>query len=119
MFETFNFGQNIKRKFICFDVNPKTPLLQQTDHLYEDMIHISYSGGYDLDVGWYPEHNVNGRFVVYVVQAGDWENPMFKYECKDLDSLHTYLEKCVEFIATAPKMSDDAIEEQRIRLYGE
>src|SRR5438132_6388760 len=43
------------------------------DDLTQDMLTVRLSNGYFIDVGWYPEHDPNGRFMIRVFQ-GEWNN---------------------------------------------
>ena len=98
MLEFFNFGKNITYKYLEFFINPNMPISLQEDNLCEDMIQMSYSNNYTLDVGWYPAHNISGRFVIRVIYQYDWENPKLIYECRDVAAVESYLDKCVKYI---------------------
>lgn len=75
-------------------LDPRTPILEQVDHLKEDLAQIHF-GERVLDVGWYPEFSEEGAFVVMVVYASDWEEPLFKESCKTVESLLSCLERAV------------------------
>lgn len=83
-----------------FDIHPGTvtywalesvaadrPAIEQLDQLKEDLAQIAYPGGSLLDIGWYPEFSRDGAFVVAVVRNGDWDEPVFREECVNLEDL--------------------------------
>jgi hypothetical protein len=52
----------------------------QVEDLTQDMLTVRLQNGYFIDVGWYPEHDPKGRFLVRVFE-GTWnrqrlENPI-------------------------------------------
>src|SRR4051812_45148827 len=47
------------------------------EDLTQDIVQIVLANGLTIDVGWHPEHDPSGSFVVRVFE-GDWENR--KYE---------------------------------------
>ena len=119
MFENFDFGTEVISKYIDFDINPYLPFIEQEFSFKEDMIQITYSGGYILDVGWYPEHSIDGRFVIRIIECYDWLNPKLRFECTDLSTLESYMATSIEFIRISPKFTDEYIEKRHIELYGE
>ncbi len=46
-----------------FNIDFSKSLSKQLDCLSEDLIQIKYSGGYLIDVGWYPEYQEKGNFI--------------------------------------------------------
>ena len=38
----------------------------EPDDLTQDMLTVGLPNGYYIDVGWFPEHDVNGRFLIRV-----------------------------------------------------
>ena len=98
MFENFYFGKNVVTKYIDFMIDEDKPLEEQVLYLKEDMIQIGYDNGLTLDVGWYPELDINGVFILYVIRGRDWEHPRVKKKCKDLKSLCESINHCVKYI---------------------
>ncbi|MDO4433638.1 MAG: hypothetical protein Q4B82_03550 [Alysiella sp.] len=50
--------------------------------LTEDMLQMSYIHNDDLyviDVGWYPDGDVNGNFCIVLIKNSDWVRPLAKY----------------------------------------
>ena len=99
MFETFDFGEHVISKYIDFEVDPHKTFEEQMFSFKLDMIQISYSNNYVLDVGWYPELVESGHFVVVVIFDHDWSNPCLRFECQRLEQLEAYLHMCVDYIS--------------------
>ena len=36
-----------------------------------------------VDVGWYPNLDPAGSFILYVVEGGDWEDPTAEFKTRD------------------------------------
>jgi len=99
MFEDYNFGENVIEKYIDFEINENFPINKQLSNLKEDMLQIAYKSGYTIDIGWYPEFNKNGAFTIVVIKSHEWTKPILKHTCKDLETLKSYLDKYVCYIA--------------------
>ena len=95
MIQNLDFGKNIKNKYVCFELDPNLPLSEQILELREDLIYIAYDNNYILDVGWYPEGDLSGAFIVKIVRNYNWDNPVIEEECTDLNSLQLSLEKLI------------------------
>ena len=52
-------------------------------------------GNYLLDVGWYPEYEAAGQFIVQLVKGQDWENPQYKKSCKTCEELERIIQELV------------------------
>lgn len=50
-----------------------------------------------IDLGWYPEMDVNGEFVLYVIKDNDWDDPLAEFrsrsQVKIVDLIEASLEK--------------------------
>jgi hypothetical protein len=67
------------------------------DDLDQDLITVRLPNGYFIDVGWYPEHDPNGRFVVRVFfEFWDGQQPMRPFETKDPIQARMAVEKLAE-----------------------
>ena len=55
-----------------FDIDENVPFEEQEYSYKEDILQISYGDRLTLDVGWYPEHNPQGYFIVYAVKDSNW-----------------------------------------------
>lgn len=51
------------------------------------MLKISFGKNFLIDVGYYPEMDPKGCFVVYAIQDYDWVNPLVEIECCSLSEL--------------------------------
>lgn len=88
----FMSGNIIFEEFhICFS----KPYSEQLDNLSEDLVQVVYEGDYILDVGWYPEQDQDGNFVVQIIQGGDWEHPIQKKSCREQSLLIKYISESV------------------------
>lgn len=70
-----------------FNLNLAKPINSQTSFLKEDLLQIVFSNNYLLDLGWYPEGDINGNFVIQIVKDYDWDKPVYKKEidfCSDV-----------------------------------
>lgn len=100
MFENINENKHIKNVYNNFHINELSPLEQQSELLYEDLLQISYKNNYIIDAGWYPEFNKNGKFKIYIIKNGEWNNPIKEIECNDIYSLKKYVNEFMKFIET-------------------
>ena len=98
MFNALNFGSRVMSDFIYFDVDMQIPLSKQTSLLKKRLIVVYYEDGYIFHVGWHPEFNVDGEFILQVIQQYNWEEPLEERRCKDLQTLIKYINELVVFI---------------------
>lgn len=98
MFEDFDFGKYIIKKYIDFDYNSELSLENNLDNLKEDLIQIKYENNYALDVGWYPEYNIDGKFQVIITKNFDWDNLVFVKRAEDIVILEKNLSEAVSII---------------------
>ncbi|MCG8710460.1 hypothetical protein JHU04_003753 [Brenneria sp. 4F2] len=47
--------------------------------LDEDLLQLSFKSGVIVDVGWYPALEKEGKFIIYRITDGCWEDPECKY----------------------------------------
>ena len=77
-------------------------------YFVEDMLYIvnertlkkdkkTYRKTVAIDLGWYPEMDVNGEFVLYVIKDNDWDDPLAEFrsrsQVKIVDLIEASLEK--------------------------
>lgn len=79
-----------------FDIDPLTPFSEQKFSLKEDILQVDY-GSYLIDLGWYPDCNVEGGFVIYLIHNFDWENYIQRVEAKNLVTLKKRLQEVVDY----------------------
>ncbi len=61
-----------------FNIDFTKSITTQADSLKEDLLQISFAENMILDLGWYPEYNIRGKFVLQIIKNYDWENPIYK-----------------------------------------
>jgi hypothetical protein len=72
-------------------LRPDLDLSAQEDELKEDLAQVEFSEtGRVLDVGWYGGQR--GKFVVAVVEAQDWEHPVFRQSTTAIGDLRKLIE---------------------------
>ncbi|MBD5135691.1 MAG: hypothetical protein HDT39_06990 [Lachnospiraceae bacterium] len=81
-----------------FNIDFSVPYSEQVEELLEDLIQIEYKNGYLIDLGWYPEFNPQGKFIVQVIKNYDWENPIFMEQSRDKKQLEKILLKAINLI---------------------
>ena len=70
---------------------------QQAEILREDLLQVAFEDDkFILDVGWYPEGDEEGSFVIVIVQDYKWDAPIFRSETKDLYQLRNLLIEAVK-----------------------
>lgn len=89
--------RNGKIVYNDFDINPALPFADQKFSLKEDILQIEYGPLYLIDIGWYPELSINGRFLIKLVHNFNWENLVCEVEAKDLSSLQKQLQKTIDY----------------------
>lgn len=94
-------GMNFKLGEIIYDefhVDFSKPLLEQLDSLTEDLLQVKYADNYLLDLGWYPEYEADGKFVVQIIKDRDWNTPKYKACCKSQEELMQILETAISLV---------------------
>ena len=81
-----------------FNIDFNKPLKMQSELLKEDLLQVEYDTGYIIDLGWYPEFDENGCFVVYVIQNFEWNMPVFEKRASGKCGLKQFLEEAVGLI---------------------
>ncbi|HBR70253.1 TPA: hypothetical protein DIC20_00255 [Candidatus Dependentiae bacterium] len=80
-----------------FDIDFNLPFQNQKWSYKEDLIQIYFNdGGYIIDVGWYPEFDAKGKFVISIIKNYDWDKPIFEKKCKNKNLLVKYMEEAIE-----------------------
>lgn len=78
-----------------FDLDSDSTLDEENDSLKEDMFQVLYPSGYVLDIGWYSGVR---RFIIHVIKDFDWEHPVKKIMCNDLNELVHHVTECAEYL---------------------
>lgn len=87
--------RNGKIIFHNFDIDPAIPFEKQKWSFKEDLIQITFGENYLVDVGWYPEADKNGCFVIEMIRNFDWENPLFEKQCKSYQGLKQCIQEAI------------------------
>ena len=95
MFDHFEFGNFVVRKYIDFHLNPKKPLYMQINELKEDLIQIEYETGYILDVGWYPEFKFQGCFKICISKSCE---KIYEKKTRNVKKLQLLVKEAVDLI---------------------
>lgn len=98
MLEKINFGNGVLSKHFGSKIYLNISLESQIDALTEDILQVNYSNSYCIDVGWYPEFNIKGHFLVLIIFSDDWENPIKKITCNKIDDLLPAITECIDII---------------------
>lgn len=87
-----------------FDIDENISFKDQEFFYKEDMLQISFDTQYVLDVGWYPEFQPTGSFLVQGIQNCDWTNPIIVIKCKTLKELKTAIEQIALILSEKSKL---------------
>lgn len=101
--EEFGFGTGKVIHWGLKDFDSSIPVDNQLDDLHEDLIQVHFGENVILDAGWYPACASDGCFVIVLVRNEDWETPIFREECNDLQAFRAILARGVQ---AAEKMHD-------------
>ena len=83
-----------------FHVNFNLPFSEQEDCLTEDLLQVEYENGYLIDLGWYPEYDETGKFILQLINNGNWEKPIYKKQSRDWKQLKKSLIKVIDMANT-------------------
>ncbi len=81
-----------------FDINENIAFKELWYAYKEDILQVVYGDRYILDVGWYPESNPKGRFIVRAIQDYDWMDPLLKIKCKTFEELKKAIEDAAHLL---------------------
>jgi len=85
------------------DLDLNKGILQQIDILKEDLALIEYDNDIIIGLGWLPEFNPDGRFVLDVIKSEDWDNPIAQIEAKNAASLEHIIKQAVSVARSASR----------------
>ena len=88
-----------------FNIDITLPLAEQAIDLQQDMLQIEYGDFYCVDVGWHPELEPKGFFVIQVIKNCDWVTPVLKSKIKAKD-IALLPQKLNEAIKLASKLKN-------------
>jgi len=90
-----NIEANTDTDFGTQTVLPDELLNEDNDSLTEDMFQADYPNNYVIDVGWYLGVN---KFRIYVIKDSNWEEPVLRIDCGDINTLNSRVEECINFV---------------------
>jgi hypothetical protein len=66
----------------------------------QDMLQMS-NAHYDvvLDMGWVPDQDPNGSFVVQVIRGTDWDNPLAEFESRSRPDVVQWIESILRDVS--------------------
>lgn len=80
-----------------FKYLPKVSLQKQVWLLKEDLLQLKFNK-YIIDLGWYPEFNVEGSFHIVVIKNNNWDNPSYKKTCSDIKQVPGLLQAAIDYV---------------------
>lgn len=86
-------------KYDNFNIDFAHPLNEQEDKLLEDLLQIEFPNNYLLDVGWYPECEIEGQFILTLIKNFDWQKPIYKYSCVSEEDLKKSYQVALDLIS--------------------
>lgn len=97
LFEDIRFEPNVS-VYNELDLNPDISINEQIHNLKEDLYQVEYPNGYIIDIGFYPEFKLNGRFWIQLIKDYDWTSTLFSRRTKSLKRLEKYLYDCIRIV---------------------
>ena len=65
--------------------------------LHEDLLQLSHGRtGLTIDLGWYPSHSPEGRYLLLLVKGGGWDRPLETMETRSKTEVIARIEKWVD-----------------------
>lgn len=81
------YNCNYKISYHDFLLDEERALADQIDNLKEDLLQVSLNENLLLDIGWQPSFNINGRFIIQVIEHYDWDSPIQRVETNSIQDL--------------------------------
>ena len=75
-----------------FSVDFSKSFEDQLEYLTEDLVQVEYPGGYLVDIGWYPEYDADGEFIVQLIRLGNWGTPEYRCRTRTREGLQQGIE---------------------------
>ena len=74
----FKYGKVIYNEF---NIDFSLLFSEQLDCLTEDLLQVKYTDKYILDIGWFPEYELNGSFIIQIIVDKNWDDPIYYRNC--------------------------------------
>ncbi len=100
-----------KVNYNTFNIDFDKLFVAQEDELNEDLVQVEYKGNYILDIGWYPEGDVNGRIIIQLIRNSEWDNPIVKEKCLDKESFFESINRIMAIIESITESGDGCYQE--------
>ncbi len=75
-------------------------------HFTQDILQLEYifkEAILIVDLGWYPETEINGTFRLMLIKDEEWESPLEVFESKNKEEIVEKIEKIIEDISEGYK----------------
>lgn len=82
-----------------FNIDLNRPPQEQIIELQEDLLQIQYENNVVVDVGWCPELDPSGKFIVNIIKDSDWSHPIYK-KAVNLKDFIAELQKAINLAST-------------------
>lgn len=78
--------------YLDIDIDLEKKFEEQNWSYKEDMLQIGFGNHYIIDIGWLPEHEASGNFILTVVKDFDWYKPLVRKKIRSIVNLKKNLE---------------------------
>lgn len=82
-----------------FDFDISIPYEEQKWSFKEDILQVRYQQKYVLDLGWYPDFDLDeGAFRLVVVEIDDWLNPLFSRKTNSVVEIIEFVNEAIIYL---------------------
>jgi hypothetical protein len=96
-----------KGKVVLWDIDDldlNKSIAAQIELLKEDLAQVEFENGVVLDLGWHPEFNPDGQFVLTLIKlkdrsnpsGEDWEIPVLQIKFRDMAQFMVNVNQAIE-----------------------
>ena len=78
--------------YLDIDIDIEKKFEEQQWSYKEDMLQIGFGENYIIDIGWSPDHEKKGNFILLVVKDFNWYEPIVEKKIKTFIDLKKNLE---------------------------
>jgi hypothetical protein len=54
--------------------------------------------GHVLDLGWYPDADPDGNYILQVIRGADWEKKLVTFKSHDRQKIRVVIERCLDLL---------------------
>jgi hypothetical protein len=91
-------GFKINYTYNDFRITIDKPIFEQLMDLDEDILQLQIDDKYTIDLGYYPEHTLNGRFKIFIVSEHNWTNPVWEKSFVEPNLIIEYFQEAVDIV---------------------